>query len=91
MSPSSSFCITPYSTDLNLGKTERTLTFSCVSPFVCAVFNSRYGLPETPLDCRVPAGTKLPQMTSHGKIRLGTNNMEFLPDIGVKTSLANSH
>ena len=91
MNPSGSFCIIPHYTYWNLDKEVRTLTFKCVSPFVCAVLNSRYGLPETPMDCRVPAGTKLLQMTSHGKMRLGKNNMEFLPDLCLQASLANSH
>lgn len=81
----------PHDTDWNLGKEVKTLTFECVSPFVCAVLNLRCGLAETPRDCRDPAGTKLPQMTSHGKIRLGKNNMEFLPGIFLQPSLANSH
>lgn len=90
MNPSGLFCVMALYTDWNLGR-GKTLTSKYVSPFVCAVLNSRYGLPETPMDCRVPAGTKLPQMTSHGKIRLGKNNMEFLPDICLQASLANSH
>lgn len=74
---------------VHTGTWAGTVTFKC-QPF-CSCAAWYYELPETPMDRRVPAGTKLPHVTSHGKTRLGKNNMEFLPDGDLQASLANFH